>query len=304
MTLWKHYYTPATVDEALTRLAEYQGRARVIAGGTDLLLDMKHGHLPPVEALVDVTRVDELRGIRQDGDTLTIGAGATHSEIVQSALIAARATCLVESCGVVGGPQVRNVGTLGGNVAHALPAGDGTTSLVALDAEAEIVQGGARRWAPIRALFRGPGESLLDPCSDLLIRFRFRLTGAREATAFKRIMRPQGVALPVLGCAAWVRLDNSGSRYDDARVCIGPVAKVPARADAVEAALRGQPVSAATVEAAVTAAHESLSPRTSKYRATADYRREMIDVLLRRVLPLAVRRAQTGEAVPEGVGVE
>ena len=75
--------------------------------------------------------------ITQDGDDLNIGAGVTHTQIVQSALIAARATCLVESCGVVGGPQVRNVGTLGGNVAHALPAGDGTTSLVALDAEAK-----------------------------------------------------------------------------------------------------------------------------------------------------------------------
>lgn len=304
MALWKHYHTPATIDEALDLLASYAGRARVIAGGTDLLLDIKHGHLPPVEALVDITRIEDLRGIHPDGDHLVIGAGVTHTQIVNHPLIAARATCLVESCGVVGGPQVRNVGTLGGNVAHALPAGDGTTSLVALDAEAEIIQGGERRWEPLGALFRGPGESLLDPCADLLIRFRFRLAGEREATAFKRIMRPQGVALPVLGCAAWVRLDDSGGRYADVRACIGPVAKIPACAEAVEAALRGQPVGEASTGAAVAAAHETLHPRTSKYRATADYRQEMIAVLLRRVLPLAVQRARTGEAVPEGVGME
>jgi carbon-monoxide dehydrogenase medium subunit len=204
----------------------------------------------------------------------------------------------------VGGPQVRNVGTLGGNVAHALPAGDGTTSLVALNAEAEIVQAGQRRWVPIREMFVGPGQSLLDPTRDLLIGFRLGLCGAREATAFKRIMRPQGVALPILGCAAWVRLDDSGGYYEDARICVGPVAKVPVRADAIEAALRGQPVSAETIDHAVAAARESLHPRTSAYRATDDYRQEMVEVLLRRVLPLAAQRAQTGEAIPEGVGME
>jgi CO/xanthine dehydrogenase FAD-binding subunit len=304
MTLWTHYHTPSTIDEALELLRSYQGRARLIAGGTDLLLDIRQGHTPRPEALIDVTCIQGFNTIRQDGDTLLIGAGVTHTQIVKSPLIAARATCSVESCGVVGGPQVRNVGTLGGNVAHALPAGDGTTSLVALDAEVEIVQDKVRRWVPILDMYLGPGQSLLDPARDLLIGFRLRLCGAHEATAFKRIMRPQGVALPILGCAAWVRLDDSGAVYEDVRVCIGPVAKVPTRADAVETAVRGQPVSEATVERAVTAAHESLHPRTSAYRATADYRREMVDVLLRRVLPLAAQRAITGEAVPEGVGME
>ncbi len=304
MTLWTYYHTPSTVDEALDLLARYAGNARVIAGGTDLLLDIRQGHQPRPEALVDITCIKGLNTVRQDHATLTIGAGVTHTQIVQSPVIAARATCLVESCGVVGGPQVRNVGTLGGNVAHALPAGDGTTSLVALDAEVEIVQNGKRRWVPIRAMFRGPGESLLDPTRDLLVQMRFPLCSAREATAFKRIMRPQGVALPILGCAVWIRLDEVGERYDDVRICIGPVAKTPARAEAVEEVLRGQIANDDATENAVATAHESLSPRTSKYRATADYRREMIDVLLRRVLPLAVNRARTGEVIPEGVGIE
>lgn len=304
MTLWNHYHTPKTIDEALDILRSYAGRAQIIAGGTDLLLDIRQGHKERPDALVDVTCIDELRGIRQDGDALIIGAGVTHTEIVHASVIVQRATCLVESCGVVGGPQVRNVGTLGGNVAHALPAGDGTTSLVALDAHAEIVKDGERRWVPIRALFLGPGQSLLNPTRDLLIRFQLALSAAREATAFKRIMRPQGVALPILGCAAWVRLDESGERYEDVRVCIGPVDKVPARSDAVEVALRGQPADDTTLVRAIEAAHDTLHPRTSKYRATKAYRQEMITVLLQRVLPLAVERARTGEAVPEGVGME
>lgn len=304
MSGWTHYHTPDSVDEALALLKSYGGAARVIAGGTDLLLDLRHGHMPPVEALIDITRIPELAELRQEGDSLIIGAGVTHSRIVQSRLTAARATCLVESCGVVGGPQVRNVGTLGGNVAHALPAGDGTTSLVALEAEAEAVIAGERRWLPIQAMYLGPGQSALDHCRDLLIRFRLRLHAAHEASAFKRIMRPQGVALPILGCAAWVRLDESGEHFAAARICIGPVARVPVRAEAVEAVLIGQPVVEATIERAVAVAHESLHPRTSAYRATADYRQDMIGVLLRRVLPLAAERARLGEAIPEGIGIE
>jgi CO/xanthine dehydrogenase FAD-binding subunit len=304
MTLWTHYHTPSTIEEALALLASYHGRARVIAGGTDLLLDIRQGNTPRPDALVDISRIAALNRIDQDGDMLVVGAGVTHARIVASQGLAARATCLVEGCGVVGGPQVRNVGTLGGNVAHALPAGDGTTSLVALDADADAIVAGERRWRPIAEMFLGPGQSLLDQTRDLLIGFRFRLCGPGEATAFKRIMRPQGVALPILGCAAWVRLDESGERYDDVRVCVGPVAQVPVRASEVEAALRGQPTSGDTLDRACRVAHESLRPRTSKYRATADYRQEMVEVLLRRVLPLAVQRARTGQAVPEGVGVE
>ncbi|WP_162909838.1 FAD binding domain-containing protein [Aggregatilinea lenta] len=304
MSLWNHYYTPTSVDDALALLAQYEGRARVIAGGTDLLLDIRQGHMAPPDALIDVTRIQGFDDVRQDGDTLFLGAGVTHTQIVQSSVITARATCLVESCGVVGGPQVRNVGTLGGNVAHALPAGDGTTSLVALDADAEIVQQGERRWVPIREMYLGPGVSLLDSTRDLLLGFRFALTRKGEATAFKRIMRPQGVALPILGCAVWMRVDDAGERIEDVRVCIGPVDRVPVRADEVEASLRGVLIAPDAFEHAVVVARDSLHPRTSKFRATAEYRVEMVETLLRRVLSLAAERARTGEAVPEGVGLE
>jgi CO/xanthine dehydrogenase FAD-binding subunit len=304
MKLWNKYYTPATIDEALQLLNTHAGQARVIAGGTDLLIDMKAEADPqPHEALVDITSIPDLQRIDEDDGHAVIGAGVTHTQIVKSPLLASRATCLVESCGVVGGPQVRNVATLGGNVAHALPAADGTTSLVALNAQAEIIHQGERKWVDLLDLFLGPGQSLLDPTRDILLRFRFRLCTEREATAFKRIMRPQGVALPVLGCAVWVRLDETGSSYESVRVSIAPVAPRPARISEIEAALNGHPTTEATLNHAVNIARDVLNPRTSKYRATADYRREMIEVLLRRTLPLAVERARTGEATPEDIGV-
>jgi CO/xanthine dehydrogenase FAD-binding subunit len=304
MHLWNHYHTPASVDEALELLAHYDGAARIVAGGTDLLLEIRQGRRPPQEALIDITRIPELGCISHDADGIYLGAAVTHSRVVNSPLLAAHTTCLVESCGMIGGPQVRNVGTLGGNVAHALPAGDGTTSLVTLDAEVEIVAQGERRWVHILQMFKGPGRSLIDPTRDLLLGFRSGMCREREASAFKRVMRPQGVALPVLGCAVWVRLSADGSRYDDARVCIGPAGPTPMRAEAVEDALRGQPVGDKALTAAVEAAHASLHPRTSKYRASAEYRAQMIEVLLRRALPLAVQRARTGQATPEGVGLQ
>ena len=304
MKLWNKYYTPATIDEAVELLSSHAGQARVIAGGTDLLIDMKaEGDPVPHEALVDITSIPDLRSIDEQGGHVVIGAGVTHTQIVKSALLAGRATCLVESCGVVGGPQVRNVATLGGNVAHALPAADGTTSLVALKAEAEIIHQGERKWVDLLDLFLGPGESLLDSTRDVLLRFRFPLCAEHEATAFKRIMRPQGVALPVLGCAVWVRLDESGTHYEHTRVSIAPVAPRPVRVTEIEAALNGQPATDDTLNHAVNVARTVLNPRTSKYRATADYRREMVEVLLRRTLPLAVERARTGHATPEDIGI-
>lgn len=306
MPLWHDYHTPATVEEAIQTLARYDGEARIIAGGTDLLIDLQHTMQGrhTLAALVDVTAIPEMTQIEEQDDLIYVGAGVTHTGIVDSLLIEQKATCLVESCGVVGGPQVRNVGTLGGNVAHALPAGDGTTSLTALNAEAEVAwHTGQREWLPLLQLFKGPGLSAVDSTRDVLIRFRFKASQQQEGTAFKRIMRPQGVALPVLGCAVWIKLNDSGDTYADAHICIGPVASIPARASEAEQALIGQPTTEATLDAVSQTARETLHPRTSKYRSTAAYRDYMIETLLRQALPLAVERARTGVAQAEGVGM-
>lgn len=315
MTLWQHYHRPQTVADALSLLARYEGRARVVSGGTDLLLEMQQGRRPSVEALVDVTAVADMVQIRHQENWIEIGAAATHAQIVKSELVVQQATCLVESCGVIGGPQVRNVATLGGNVAHALPAADGTTALVALAAEAEVATGDGRAWHPILHLFKGPGKSAVDQTRQLITRFRFPSARPGTGTAFKRIMRPQGVALPILACAVWVQVDgrqqDSEERLqpaedaviEDIRVCIGPARPVPCRAQETERALIGRSLAAA-LDKAVMAARAEFSPRTSKHRATSAYRVEMIEVLLRRALPLAVRRALTGQAVPEGLGLQ
>ncbi len=298
MTLWHDYYLAQSVADALHALRAHDGQARVIAGGTDLLLDLEEGDVPPPVALVDVSRIEEMTAIYRQGDHIYVGAAATHAQIVGSDLLREHATCLVESCGVIGGPQVRNVATIGGNVAHALPAADGTVSLVALEAEAQVArldeEGHIQRsWLPILHLFLGPGRSAVDPTRELITAFRFPARMPHEGSAFDRIMRPQGVALPILGLAARVRLTPDGQRFAHVSLCIGPAGPVPFRAREAERTLEGQPVQAEeALDAAIESALQEARLRTSKYRATKAYREEMVRVLMRRVIPRAVDRAQ------------
>ncbi len=302
MPLWNEYHLPASVEEAISLLARYDGRARVVAGGTDLILDLQQGNEPPVEALVDVTRISGLNAIDEHDGYITIGCGVTHNQIVESPLLHHKGTALVEASYVVGGPQVRNVATLGGNVAHALPAADGTTALNALEAEVEVASYRGRRWLPFAALFLGPGKSAIDSTREVLVAVRFKATGEHEASASSRIMRPQGVALPILNMSVKVRVIDD--RFDEVVIATAPVAPTPFRCRQTEAFLAGQPATTALIEAAIPVLLGECQPRTSPHRATAEYRKEVLPVLLRRTLSKAIERATTGEVTPEIYRVE
>jgi carbon-monoxide dehydrogenase medium subunit len=303
MAHWQEYYRPISLADALAILAYHGAAAKVVAGGTDLILEMQQGQPPaePVAALVDVTRVEGLDAIAERDGMLWIGAAVTHAQIERSALLRRHATALVESCSVVGGPQVRNVATLGGNVAHALPAADGTIGLLAMGAEAQVVtfapalDGGLRSdWAPLSDLFAGPGRNTLQH-GQLIAGFRIPLLEPRSGSAFDRIMRPQGVALPILGLAARLTLDADCRRATDATIAVGPAGPVPFRARQSEAALCAAPDAEDALEAVLSAAHGEVAFRTSKHRASRAYRDEMLDVLLRRVLTRALERARAAD---------
>ncbi len=302
MPLWSEYYLPVSVDEAVGRLARHDGKARVVAGGTDLILDLQQGNEHPVEALVDVTRILGLNEISEEGGTIVIGAGVTHNQIVESALLQQKATALVEASYVVGGPQVRNVATIGGNVAHALPAADGTTALNALDAEVEVASFSGRHWIPFTSLFLGPGKSAIDSTREVLTALRFKATGEREASASSRIMRPQGVALPIMNFSAKVRVLGNG--IEEIALAVAPVAPTPFRCKQTEAFLAGKPATLESIKAATEILLGECKPRTSPHRATAEYRKEVLPVLLHRTLSKAIERAKTGEVVPEIYRVE
>jgi carbon-monoxide dehydrogenase medium subunit len=298
MAYWQEYVQPRTVDAALEALREAPGEARLIAGGTDFLLDLQQGRHPPLRRLVDITSIGEMRRLDIDGDIARIGAAVPHRQIVEHPILAERAACLTRACSLIGGPQVRNVATLGGNVAHALPAGDGTIALLALDAEAEIATLDGRRWVAMEDLFTGPGTTSFDRSAEVLVAFRFRLAGAGEASAFERIMRPQGVAIAILNLACWLRVDDAGT-VTSARVALGPGGPTPFRATRTESLLTGHRVDEGILAGLAESLLQEASLRSSAHRATHEYRQHLVPTLLKRtLLPAydAAVRAQHGPA--------
>lgn len=298
---WKNYHRPASIDDAVSLLRQYDGRARVIGGGTDLLVKIRRGLRRPLEAMVDASGIPGLNRITRDAGFVVIGCGVTHTDIVTDDSIGRYGTCLAESCGVIGGPQVRNVGTLAGNVAHALPAGDGTIGLLGLGGEAEVAGIGGTRWLPLEQAFVGPGRSAIDRHREVLTRLRFKPTGPGEGTAFHRVMRPQGLCLPIISMAVRLQLDDEDV-IAAARIAMGPVGPVPYLAEPAMEALVGGPPSNEQFENAVGVVLDSVSLRASKYRATHEYRARMIRTYLPAVLRRAADRAAAGNAAPEGAG--
>jgi carbon-monoxide dehydrogenase medium subunit len=292
--MWQEYACPDTVDEALTLLADHAGRARVIAGGTDLVLQLKRGERQ-AGCLVDVSRIDALRTISQSAGTITLGAAVTHAQIASSQLIRDRAPVLSHAAAEVGSPEIRNAGTVGGNVVNAQPAADTALALLALDAEAEIVSADGARWVALPHLYEGAGLSAVDSTAELVRSFRFRpqampvSPAGRVGSAYRRLGKCKSIALPVL-CAATV-VQMEGGRFVSVAISLGPVAPHPFRARGAEAWLVGRPATPDTIARAVDLARGEANPRESLLRCGKDYREAMVVVLVQSTLEQAVKAA-------------
>jgi carbon-monoxide dehydrogenase medium subunit len=308
MNLWQNYIRPKNLSEAMEAFATAPRPLLPVAGGTDLLLDLQQGRHSPVQTLVDVTSILEMTLLELRGDELFIGASVPVNRVATSPVVAHHAQALTEACNLIAGPQVRNVATLGGNVAHALPAADGTIALLALNAQAEIASAGRvvssgseerieTRCIPFKDLFVGPGKSSLKHGEELLVGFYIpiqkplKVSGTfRVSSCFKRIMRPQGVALPILNCAVWLERENDSIK--DIRIAVGPGGGTPFRATQAEDTLHGQTLNNETFESALEALLAQAQFRTSARRASADYRRHILSGLFRDVIESAWGRAK------------
>ena len=290
MNLWQEYLRPTNLSQALQAFAEAPGPILPIAGGTDLLLDLEQGRHAPVYTLLDVTSIQEMNALEVRGDELFVGAAIPVNRIVHDPLVVVHAQALTEACNLIAGPQVRNVATLGGNVAHALPAADGTIALLALNAQAEVARTVGTRRVPFKELFLGPGKSSLKHGEELLVGFYLSLTKQGQASCFKRIMRPQGVALPIINLAVWLE------RKDDliCQIClaVGPGGPTPWRGTDVEKALVGNPLNEESMNVALEALLNQVGFRSSARRAGADYRRHIVTGLFKDVLETAWKRAE------------
>ena len=289
MNLWQNYLRPKNLSEAMDAFATAPRPLAPIAGGTDLLLDLEQGRHSRVQTLIDVTAVAEMTALEVRGDELYIGASVPVNRVASTPEVIRHAQALTEACNLIAGPQVRNVATLGGNVAHALPAADGTIALLALNAQAEIASASGRRCVPFKELFLGPGKSALKHGEELLVGFHLPLSTHHQASCFKRIMRPQGVALPIINVAIW--LERMDDVIGQIRIAVGPGGPTPWSGTEAEKALLGKPLNPETFEVAVEALLAQVGFRSSARRAAADYRRHIVVGLFRDVLETAWVRA-------------
>jgi CO/xanthine dehydrogenase FAD-binding subunit len=290
MNLWQEYLRPTNLSQALKAFAEAPRPILPIAGGTDLLLDLEQGRHSPIHTLVDVTSIVEMTALEVRGDKLFIGAAVPVNRIVLDPLAGTHAQALVEACDLIAGPQVRNLATLGGNVAHALPAADGTIALLSLNAQAEVVGLSGTRCVPFKELFLGPGKSALKHGEELLVGFYLPLSKNGQASCFKRIMRPQGVALPIINVAIW--LERSNDVISQIRIAVGPGGPTPWSGTEAEKALIGKPLNDESFNFALEVLLAQVGFRSSARRASADYRRHIVTGLFKDVLETAWKRAE------------
>lgn len=294
--MWQAYEIPRSVEEALALLDRYKGQAQIIAGGTDLIIELQEGR-HEIECLVDVSRIPGLDAIGKEGDRLLLGANVTFRQLHESPLVRSTFRVLAEAAETVGALQIQTVATLAGNLVSALPAADGSVALVALDAEVEVATLQGRRWHPVDELFLGPGQSAIDPRRQVITAIRVPIPQLRHGSAWERIGRRRALVLPILNCAVSVSLDDSGERFEWARIGLGPVAPVPFRARETEAFLQGREAAPETYAQAASLAAREAKPRSSLLRASKEYRIEVLQVLVRQGLARAVEQAR-GQTTP------
>jgi aerobic carbon-monoxide dehydrogenase medium subunit len=282
---WENYRVVRSIEEAQGLLEQYQGKARVIAGGTDLVVQLMEKGSEGGQVLVDISSIQHIRGVEvvEGKKWILVGAATTMAELAASEIITKHGTALATGASFMGAPQIRNVATIGGNVVNAQPAADGTIPLIALGAEAKVVSTEGERWMALEELFLDVGTSLVNPTQEIVTHFRFRPTGGRSASSVQRLAKRKAFTLPTLLVAARVELDKEKQFFEQVRVALGPVASTPWLAGDVADSLSGARVTYEAIEKAAAQAKLAAHPRDS-LRGGAEYRREMVQVLVRRAL--------------------
>jgi len=280
------YLVPNSTQEACTLLAKYGTDAKLLAGGTDLLVKMKGGLIKP-SYLVSLKRLDELKGVQyQEGVGVVIGARTTHNELVTSPVLRKRYPSVCAAAEGMAGYEIRNLGTIGGNLVNAVPSADLPPILIALAAKARIVGTQGERTVALEDFFTGPGKTVLQ--SHEILTQIIILDQATTGSKYLKFGLRKAEALAVVGVASGVAMDNG--MVKDIRIALGAVAPTPLRACAAEDVLRGQrPTQALLTEAGRLAA--AASKPISDIRGSAEYRRHLVEVLTRESVKAAIEES-------------
>lgn len=277
------FYEPTTLAEASRLFAE--AHAQLLAGGTDLVIGMK-AYTETPESVISLQKIPGLAGITTEADSsISIGAMTKVREVELSGDIQQHHTALAEGASEIGSIQIRNLATIGGNIAHASPAADTVAGLLVADAQVDIASVDGERSVPIDELFTGPGQTVLRPGEIIT---RFRLPSPASGSHYIKHKIREVMDLAFIGVAAAINIDNG--TITDARIGLAAVAPTPIRATEAEALLKGNALTPELLEQAGEAAAAGCSP-ISDLRCSAEHRREMVDVLTRRTLQYALERA-------------
>ncbi len=273
--LWHTYLQPATLDEALDLLHRHAGRARLVAGGTDVLVELSRG-VRPTTTLIDLSRLHDLKYVRVEDAAIHLGALATHNDVVTSPACRRDARPLAEACWEVGAPQIRARATVAGNLVTASPANDTITPLIALDAEIVLASRAGERVVPLRDFYHGVRRTALAP-DELLREIHVPRLRANQRGLFVKLGLRRAQAISVVNVAYALTFD--GPIVREARIALGCVAPTIVRATAVEEYLRGTDLDAATCAEAGRIAAAEVAP-IDDVRGSAAYRRATLSALI------------------------
>lgn len=276
----KHYYTVTCVEEALQLLDQFGARARIVAGGTDIIIEMERGLRPGVDTLIDISRVPGLDAITLEDGVIHLGPLATHNHLVGSPLIVQRAFPLAQAAWEVGAPQIRNRGTVAGNLITASPANDTITPLYALGASVTLRASQGQRTLALDAFYQGVRKTAMRP-DEMLAGVSFPAMAADERGMFIKLGLRRAQAISVINVAVILKFD--GGAVSRARIALGSVAPTIIRAREAEAYLQGRAFTPETIDVAARLAAAAASP-IDDVRGTAAYRSEMLRVVTRRAL--------------------
>ncbi len=285
-----NYLAPAGLEPLLNILVEYGEKARLLAGGTDLIPAMHKDKLDPkVTTLVSLKRT-ALGYIHERDGNLVIGSATTHTDVATSPLVRTKAALLATGSGAVGSLQIRNVATIGGNVCNAGPSADTSAPLMALDAQLVAASKRGRRVVPVSQWYLGPSRNTLLP-DEALVEIVIPGLPPRTGTHYQKFSPRSYMDLAWVGVAVVVTLDHKLKRCEDVRIGLSAVSPSPMRAIKAEAILKSVEISEDLIDRAALAASEECNPNPRSRRVPAWYRREMVRVLTKRGFLEAMRLA-------------
>ena len=274
-----------TIEEACSLLAKYKDKARVIAGGTDLLVSMKGREISP-QYIINIKAIPNLDGINySQKDGLVIGALTTLAEIESSPIIGERFPILSSAAHQTGSPHIQNIGTIGGNLCNAAPSADMAPSLIGLEAKAKIKGLTGERAVTVEQFFLGPGVSVLK-AGEILTEIQVPNPPPHTRGVYLKLPARTAIDIAVVGVAVVVTLDTKGVNIADAKIVLGAVAATPIRARQAEDIIKGKALDDELIQKAAQAAADEAKP-ISDVRGSASYRKEMVKVLTNRALKQA-----------------